>query len=457
MKLKRAKILILDDEPDMAENLGLILNGVGHETIIETESLKALDLVERERPDLIVTDLVMPKLDGIDILEQIKDRHPEIPVIVLTGYATVDSAVMAMKKGASDYVSKPFSPEEILLRVQKTLTWTQLAEENRYLRERMERENQKVEIVGQSRALWDVLRLVDKVAATDIYVLLVGETGTGKDLIAHAIHRRSSRRDAPFFAVNCGALSENLLESELFGHERGAFTGASTTKKGIFEVANNGTLFLDEISETSLSFQTKLLRVVEEGEFLRVGGTSPLKADVRLISSSNRDLQKAIADGVFREDLFYRLSVVQIHLPLLRERVEDIPVLAKYFVDKYSREFRKNVTKISPEAEALLVNYAWPGNVRELRNTIERAVILGSGDAIVPDQLPKEIAVGLHKKDESPWAFQIPQGGLCLKTLERELVKQALERAAGNQVRAAHLLGISRDAFRTRLKKYGML
>ncbi len=457
MKLKRAKILILDDEPDMAENLGLILNGVGHDTIIETESLKALDLVERERPDLIVTDLVMPKLDGIDILEQIKDRHPEIPVIVLTGYATVDSAVMAMKKGASDYVSKPFSPEEILLRVQKTLTWTQLEEENRYLRERMERENQKVEIVGQSRALWDVLRLVDKVAATDIYVLLVGETGTGKDLIAHAIHRRSSRRDAPFFAVNCGALSENLLESELFGHERGAFTGASTTKKGIFEVADNGTLFLDEISETSLSFQTKLLRVAEEGEFLRVGGTRPLKADVRLISSSNRDLQKAIADGLFREDLFYRLSVVQIHLPSLRERVEDIPVLAKYFVDKYSREFRKNVTKISPEAEALLANYNWPGNIREFRNTIERAVILGSGDTIVPDQLPKEITVGLHNKDENPWAFQIPQGGLRLKDLESKLVKQALELAAGNQVRAAQLLGISRDAFRSRMKKYGML
>ncbi|MFQ5903638.1 MAG: sigma-54-dependent transcriptional regulator, partial [Candidatus Binatia bacterium] len=323
MKLKRAKILILDDEPDMAENLGLILDGVGHETIIETESLKALDLVERKRPDLIVTDLVMPKLDGIDILEQIKDRHPEIAVIVLTGYATVDSAVMAMKKGASDYLSKPFSPDELLLRVHKALTWKQLREENRYLRDRVQRGDQYGEIVGQSQALGDVLKLVDKVAVTNATVLLSGESGTGKDLIAHAIHRRSSRRDAPFFALNCGALSENLLESELFGHERGAFTGASTTKKGIFEVANSGTLFLDEISETSLSFQTKLLRVVEEGEFLRVGGTSPLKADVRLISSGNRDLQKAIADRVFREDLFYRLSVVQIHLPPLRERVED--------------------------------------------------------------------------------------------------------------------------------------
>lgn len=457
MKLKQAKILILDDEPDMVENLRCILRDSGHDPITETDSRKALDWVERQQPDLVIVDLVMPDLDGMTVLEQIKARYPQLPVIVLTGYATVDSAVEAMKKGASDYLSKPFFPQELLLRVEKCLTWIALNEENRYLRERMSRERESEEIVGQSRALWEVLRLVDKVAPTDAHVLLTGETGTGKELIARTLHRRSPRSNAPFLAVNCSALTETLLESELFGHERGAFTGAFETKKGFFEIANNGTLFLDEISDTSLSFQRKLLRVAQEGEFFRVGATRPLKTDVRLISSSNRDLRRAVDQGSFRHDLFYRLSVVEIQMPSLRERAEDIPLLTTHFMEKCAREIGRGVTKISPEAQLSLRNYSWPGNLRELRNVIERAMIFASGDTITADHLPKEIAGKARKDCRTPPFLPIPEDGLSLQVVEKQLVAQALALTSGNQVRAARLLGISRDAFRNRLKKYGML
>ena len=457
MKLTQAKILAVDDEPDMVETLEQILSGADYEVHVATESLKAFDMVAKERPDLIITDLVMPELDGINFLERVKAHYPHIPVILLTGYATVDTAVEAMKKGASDYLSKPFHAEELLLRVEKCLTWSETDEENRYLRDRIQREDQNSSIIGQSRALWQVVQLADKVAPTDAAVLLLGESGTGKDLLARTIHNRSMRRDGPFFSVNCAALAENLLESELFGHERGAFTGATETKKGIFEVANNGTLFLDEISETGPSFQARLLRVVQDGQFLRVGGNRHLKTDVRLISSSNRDIQQAIDDGSFRSDLFYRLSGIQIHVPPLRERREDIPLLACHFVEKYANEMRRPVPTIAPEALLLLTNYSWPGNVRELRNTIERALILGQGDVIEAEQLPKEVTATALAEPEPELSFHIPQTGLRLTDLEKKLVEEALELAEGNQVQAARLLGISRDAFRNRLKKHGLL
>ena len=457
MKLTQAKILAVDDEPDMVETLEQILSGADYEVHVATESLKAFDMVAKERPDLIITDLVMPELDGINFLERVKAHYPHIPVILLTGYATVDTAVEAMKKGASDYLSKPFHAEELLLRVEKCLTWSETDEENRYLRDRIQREDQNSSIIGQSRALWQVVQLADKVAPTDAAVLLLGESGTGKDLLARTIHNRSMRRDGPFFSVNCAALTENLLESELFGHERGAFTGATETKKGIFEVANNGTLFLDEISETGPSFQARLLRVVQDGQFLRVGGNRHLKTDVRLISSSNRDIQQAIDDGSFRSDLFYRLSGIQIHVPPLRERKEDIPLLARHFVEKYANEMRRPVPTIAPEALLLLTNYSWPGNVRELRNTIERALILGQGDVIEAEQLPKEVTATALAEPEPELSFHIPQTGLRLTDLEKKLVEEALELAEGNQVQAARLLGISRDAFRNRLKKHGLL
>ena len=450
-------ILICDDEPDMAENVAGLLRREGYDPVVETESLKAIEVLERDRPDLVVTDLRMPGMDGLAFLERIKERHPEIAVILLTGFATVDSAVEAMKKGASDYLPKPFSPDELLIRIDKALAWSRISEENRSLKQEVEEAGHYGKIVGKSRAFTDVLLQAERIAATDARVLITGESGTGKEIIARAIHRRSLRRNTRFSVINCGALTESLLESELFGYERGAFTGAGVARKGIFEVADGGTLFLDEVSETSLSFQTKLLRVVDQGEFLRVGGTRPMSTDVRLISASNRDLAKAVSDGRFREDLFYRLSVVQIQIPPLRERVEDIPLLAKYFVEKYSAQFKRRVTKISPEAELLLRNYAWPGNVRELRNAMERAVLLGNGETITADNLSGEIALGPIKKDEEPLFLEMPESGLSLSNLESQLVKQALELAQGNQVRAARLLGISRDAFRNRLKKFGLL
>ncbi|RMF84668.1 MAG: sigma-54-dependent Fis family transcriptional regulator, partial [Nitrospinota bacterium] len=369
-------MLIVDDERDMAETLARILQGGGYETIIETNSVKALALVEQEQPDLVLTDLRMPGLDGMGLLEEMRKRPRDIPVIMLTAYASIESAVEAMKRGATDYLAKPVDPEELLMKVEKALAWNRLVEENRYLREQVEGQDRYGEIIGQHPALQEILRMVEKVAPTDTRVLLIGESGTGKDLIARTIHRRSLRHDAPFFAINCGALTESLLEAELFGYERGAFTGAVTTKKGIFEAAKGGTLFLDEISETSLAFQTKLLRVVETGEFFRVGSTRPLQADVRLISATNRDLKKACAEGRFREDLFYRLSVVQIHLPPLRERVEDIPLLVAHFLALHSRQLKKKVRGIHPEAMAALTRYSWPGNIRELENVIERAVIM---------------------------------------------------------------------------------
>jgi DNA-binding NtrC family response regulator len=457
MKLTRAKILVVDDEPDMVETLEQILSRSDYDVVAATESPRAFDLIAREQPDLIITDLVMPELDGINFMERVKAHYPHIPVILLTGYATVDSAVEAMKKGASDYLAKPFFSEELLVKVEKCLSWSETDEENRYLRDRMQRESQTSNIVGQSRGLWQVLQLLDRVAPTDAAVLLLGESGTGKDLLARNIHNRSMRRGGPFFSVNCAALTESLLESELFGHERGAFTGATETKKGIFEVANKGTLFLDEISETGASFQARLLRVVQDGQFLRVGGTRHLKTDVRLISSSNRDIHEAIAKGSFRNDLFYRLSGIEIHVPPLRERKEDISLLARHFVEKYARELRRPVPVIAPEALLLLTNYSWPGNVRELRNTIERAVILGHGNVITPEQLPKEFAAMALSEPQPAASFHIPQAGLRLADLEKKLVEEALQLSDGNQVHAARLLGISRDAFRNRLKKHGLL
>ena len=445
MKGRHAKILVVDDEPDMAENVALTLRTAGHEVIVETESLKALDLVERERPDLVVTDLRMPQLDGLALLERIRASHPELPLVVLTAYASVDSAVEAMKKGATDYLAKPFIPEELLVRVDRALAWTELTEENRYLRERVESGEQDGEIVGSSRALAEVLRLVDKVAATDARVLVVGESGTGKELIARTIHRRSSRSGTPFFAINCGALTETLLESELFGHERGAFTGAMATKKGIFEVADAGTLLLDEIGETSLAFQTKLLRVVEQGEFFHVGGTRPLRAQVRLISSSNRDLRKAIAEGRFREDLFYRLSVVQIYVPPLRQRVEDIPALAAHFLGMYSREIKKKVRGIHPEAMGALTSYAWPGNIRELQNVIERAVIMvEDGEEILPEQLPADVR-------EPQAAVAGPMAEVL--NAERELLLRTLRECNWNRSLAAKRLGIGRRTLYDKLAR----
>jgi DNA-binding NtrC family response regulator len=445
---KPFKVLIVDDEPDMAENLERMLHNHGYETVVETESLRALDCIERERPDLVLTDLRMPELDGMTLLEEIRRRQWGVPVIMLTAYASIDSAVEAMQKGANDYVAKTCTPKELLLKVEKALAWNQLVEENRYLRERVEAQEQTGEIIGRHPALQEIFRLVEKVAPTDTRILLIGESGTGKDLLAQTIHRRSLRRNAPFFAINCGALTESLLESELFGYERGAFTGAVATKKGIFEAAKGGTLFLDEITETNPTFQTKLLRVVETGEFYRVGSTRALQADVRLISASNRDPQKAIAEGRFREDLFYRLSVVQIALPPLRERVEDIPLLAAHFLAHHTRQIKKKVRGFHPDAMAALVQYSWPGNIRELENVVERAVIMAeAGEEILPSHLP---FTHLEERVKAPRPTE------AFKQAEREVIIQTLKECNWNRSQAAKRLGIGRRTLYDKLARLGI-
>ena len=451
MNRKQGNILVVDDEPDMAENISLILGRDGQEVTVETDSRKVLDLMEQKRPDLVITDLRMPELDGEALIEQIKTTYPEMPVIVLTAHASVDSAVEVMKKGANDYLSKPFSPDELVLRVQKALAWRELTEENRYLRERVESGDKYSKIIGNSRALAEILALVDKVATTNARVLLVGESGTGKELVARTLHKKSLRRNAPFFAINCGALAENLLESELFGHERGAFTGAVAPKKGIFEVANGGTLFLDEISETSPSFQTKLLRVLQDGEFRRVGGTRLLKTDVRLISATNKDLRHWIADGRLREDLFYRLSVIQIHLPPLRERAEDIPLLVNHFLGIYSRQIKKRPKGIRPDAMMAMNHYNWPGNIRELENVVERAIIMAQeGEPIRPEDLPSDVIGKRPERNEKQEPFEE------LREVERELVIRTLRECNWNRSLAARKLGIGRRTLYDKLARLGI-
>jgi DNA-binding NtrC family response regulator len=448
-----ARILVVDDEPDMADSVRLILVRAGHEVLVQGEGRAAVEMAVAERPDLVITDLRMPGLDGLGVIEELKARGCAAPVVVLTGYASIDSAVEAMRRGAIDYLSKPFSPDELVLRAERALAWSQLAEQNRYLRERIDSEAPHHTIVGESGPLAEVLRLIDKVAPTDARILIVGESGTGKELVARTIHRRSLRREAPFVALNCGALAEALLESELFGHERGAFTGALGLRKGFFEVADGGTLFLDEVSETTPAFQTKLLRVIQEGEFVRVGGTRALRTDVRVLASTNRDPRRAIAEGKLRDDLFYRLSVVQIALPPLRDRIGDIPLLAAHFASLYARQIKKRVASIEPDALEALARYAWPGNIRELENVVERAVIMADeGGPIGLHDLPDDLLAA------SEALLPVAQAGPMreLREAEREILLRALRESRGNRSLAARRLGIGRRTLYDKLERLGI-
>jgi DNA-binding NtrC family response regulator len=440
-----ARVLVVDDEPDMAQATAAILRRAGHEATLETDAARALDHLGARRPDLLVTDLRMPGVDGLALVEAARALTPPVPVVVLTGYASVASAVDAMRRGAADYLPKPFQTDELLLRVERALAFARLQDENRSLRERVEVAAAPPALIGESPALREVLRLAEKVAPTDTRVLIAGESGTGKELLARAIHARSSRARMPFVAVNCGALAETLLESELFGHERGAFTGAVATRKGLFEVAHGGTLFLDEVSETTSGFQTDLLRVIQEGEYRRVGGTRPLQADVRILASTNRDPRRAIAEGRLRDDLFYRLSVVQLTLPPLRERASDVPILAAHFVEVYARQIKKRVPGLDAEALSALQRYAWPGNVRELENVIERAIIMAEdGRPLCTADLPDDL---FHAGSE---------GGprAPLREAERDALLRALRESGGNRTLAARKLGIGRRTLYDKLARH---
>ncbi len=445
-------ILIVEDEPKMLRLLDLNLAEEGYATHTAQDAETALKILRREKIDLVLTDLKLPGMDGLEFLQAVKRSNANIPAIVMTAYGTVETAVEAMKAGASDYVLKPFSIEEIKLILRKELDVRSLREENRSLREALGQHLEFRNIVARSAKMQEVLAMVERVAATNSTVLLAGESGVGKDLIARAIHQHSRRASGPFIKINCTAIPENLLESELFGYEKGAFTGAVASKPGKFELADRGTIFLDEIGDVPGAIQVKLLRVLQEREFERLGSTKTLKVDVRLVAATNRDLRAALEQGTFREDLYYRLNVVPISIPPLREHPEDIPYLVDHFIVRFASESAKRISGITPAAMKLLTEFHWPGNVRELENIIERAMALSSGPKLDVDDI--HLDVSPTKAEDAGVAF--PRDGMTLDQFENEIIREALRRSNGNKSQAARLLGLSRNALRYRLSQMGV-
>jgi two-component system, NtrC family, response regulator PilR len=453
-----ARVLVVDDEQSMRELLGIMLRQVGYDVTqadggeAAIQTLKTTDVF-----DLVITDLRMRKVDGLAVLRAAKEHSPHTVVLVVTAFASTETAVEAMKLGAYDYVTKPFKLDELKLTIANALERKRLQDENRELKRQLRTERGFDSFVGKSRRMMEVFETIRKTADSGSTVMITGESGTGKELVARAVHQESSRRSAPFVSVNCGAIPETLMESELFGHVKGAFTGAVQSTEGLFLAADSGTLFLDEITEISQSVQVKLLRAIQEREIRRVGDTRDVKVDVRLIAASNRDLVKAVGDGALREDLYYRLNVIPIHLPPLRERIEDIPILVAYFIGRVARDVGKSVSGISPEALAVLERYHWPGNIRELENVIERAIVLGSSDQITEDALPPHLA---QPRERGEFPVDIPAGGMDLEGLlaavESRYIRLALDRAGGLQVRAAELLRLSFRQFRYKIQKHGL-
>src|ERR1700731_1071896 len=445
-------ILIVEDEAKMRRLLELNLGDDGFHTFSAGDAETGLKLLRENTVDLVLTDLKLPGMNGLEFLQTIKHQNPALPVVVMTAFGSVETAVEAMKAGASDYVLKPFSLAEMRMVVHKELDNSRLREENRSLREALGQKYSHPNIIAISPKMQEVLATVERVAPTNSTVLLGGESGVGKDLIARAIHEKSRRASGPFVKINSTAIPENLLESELFGYEKGAFTGANASKPGKFEMADKGTLFLDEIGDVPPVTQVKLLRVLQEREFERLGGTRTIKVDVRLIAATNRDLRAALEDGTFREDLYYRLNVVPITIPPLRDHKEDVPGLVNLFVSRFCGDASKQVKSIAPEAMQILLNYHWPGNVRELQNIIERACALSSGAVLGAADIHIDSRGG--KTADFPSSF-LPEG-MTLEQWEDEMIREALRRAHGNKSQAARILGLSRNALRYRLSKIGI-
>ncbi|OJT17685.1 DNA-binding response regulator [Archangium sp. Cb G35] len=456
-----AKILVIDDEANLRKVLAAMLRRDGFDVTVAADGEQGLAEFNKNGADIVVTDLVMPKAGGMEVLRAVNAANPDVPVIIITAHGTVDSAVEAIKAGAFDYVTKPFDQSELSAVIAKAAKAHDVAQ-------RSVRADAKARaaIIGESPQLQEVFKIIDKVADTPSTVLINGESGTGKELVASALHGASSRRDKPFIKINCAAIPHNLLESELFGYERGAFTGAVTSKPGRFELADGGTLFLDEIGEIPVEMQVKLLRALQEGEFERVGGIKTTRVDVRLIAATNRDLQAEIETGRFRKDLYYRLAVVPIVLPPLRERRADIPMLAGHFVEKYNRKLNKKIESISDDAMALLQAYNWPGNIRELENLIERVLLFADGPTITAKDLPDPVRQGSGTPapalSAAPLEASTGEGGLKdivrmkAAELEKDLITKALEETGGNVTRAAKLLQISRKSLQTKMKEFGL-
>ena len=450
-------ILIVDDEKNYLVVLKELLSEENYEVITAENALQALEIFKESDLDLVLTDMRMPKIDGIELLENIRSINSEIPVIIMTAYATVEKAVKAMKKGAFDYVTKPFQNEELKITVRKAIDLYKLKRENLNLRHEVSRKYQFGNIIGKSPVMLKLYEMIEKVAGAKATVLITGETGTGKELVAKAVHYNSLRKNNAFISVNCAAIPETLLESELFGHEKGSFTGAIAMRKGRFELADGGTIFLDEIAEMPPSLQAKLLRALQEMEFERVGGTKTLKIDVRVIAASNKDLKKEVEAGTMREDLYYRLNVVPLHLPPLRERPDDIPLLAAHFLQKYSQELGKGGLEISPAVMRGLYTRSWPGNVRELEHVIERAVIMASGREITPADMASESQeaenIDLDIDRFIPMQVKLNE---ALEEVEAKMIKRALARAGNVQAHAAAMLGITKSLLQYKMKKYNI-
>ncbi|MFQ5803570.1 MAG: sigma-54-dependent transcriptional regulator [Candidatus Methylomirabilales bacterium] len=471
-EVAKARIVVADDEESVRWTLKKALERSGYAVYTVADGKAAVDTAERVSADLVLMDIKMPTLDGLQALSLLRDRHPEAMVIVMTAFGSLQAAVEAMKRGAYDYITKPFDFEELTLLVRRALEVQSLTRELNRLKAKLKDRQELDEIVGTSPEMQGVFKLVGQVADSDATVLVEGESGTGKELIARAMHKNSARWDGPFVTVNCAAIPKDLLESELFGHEKGAFTGALTARRGKFELADGGTIFLDEIGEMDPALQTKILRVFEERRFERLGGEVPITTNVRIVAATNRDLRALVGRGIFREDLFYRLNVVTITLPPLHHRREDIPLLLSHFLRLYAGDDRKEV---SPEATACLLRYHWPGNVRELENVIKRACLLSRTRLILPEHLPEALQAATRASGTED---SVTPGGLgrevraelrrigaekegqlyehVLSLVERPLLQAALERAGGNQLKAAQLLGINRNTLRKRMKELGI-
>jgi two-component system response regulator PilR (NtrC family) len=453
----QSKILVVDDELSMREFLSILLEREGYSVIQAEHAEAALRQLDSDDFELVISDVNMPGLDGIRLLERIKNHSPDTAVLLITAFSTAEQAVEAMKLGAYDYIAKPFKVEEIKVLVRNALEKRSLQRENIRLKQQIQERYSFSGLIGKSKKMREIYNLIEKVATSNANILVLGESGTGKELVAKAIHYNSLRKDKPFVPVNCGAIPENLMESELFGHKKGSFTGAISDRPGLFEQAEGGTLFLDEIGEIPLMLQTKLLRVLQEREFRKVGGTEDKRADVRIVAASNRELEEQVNEGTFREDLFYRVNVVQVRMPSLRERPEDIPLLIEHFHHKFTQA-PKGTEPISSDALKVLMSYPFPGNVRELENLVERCLVLG-GNTMTVDSLPSKL-LEYQQPPLSGDVFPIPDEGMNLEAhldgIERRFLLQALEKSGGVKKKAAEILGLTFRSFRYRLAKFGM-
>ncbi|MEW6326852.1 MAG: sigma-54 dependent transcriptional regulator [Thermodesulfobacteriota bacterium] len=455
-------ILVVDDSPSVLSGITEILQSNGYVVDTAPDGAIAIDKINDKFYDIILTDLAMPKKDGMEVLKYITENSPESMCIIITGYGTIKNAVEAIRLGAFDYLTKPVKSEEIQVIIERALNYRDLKRENTTLKKQLTTRYAYENIVGDSENICEVFRLIDKVAQTDSTVLIMGESGTGKELIAHAIHYQSDRRDKPFIPVNCGAIPEELLESELFGHEKGAFTHAIRTRIGRFELAHGGTIFLDEIGDMSPNLQVKILRVLQDHQFERIGGTKTIKTDIRVIAATNKNLEEAVKAGQFREDLYYRLNVIPIHVPPLRERANDIPLLVHHFLEKFNKSKKKNIKSISKEVMQCFMSYDWPGNVRELENMIERLIILANDDKITIRDLPERLLAHRKKETAQPQKHNLlPEEGLYLHAavneFEKNLILQALDRAGWVKNKAAQLLNLNRTTLIEKMKKQKLM